>query len=273
MATLTFDGVGHGERRGASTRDPDGLVFNVVNPRAARDNHLQGAVDVIQALRVAQVAAFDVAGVGTIDLDPTRAYYFGHSQGSNVGIPAIAATDLAPAVVFSGAGSYLSEGILSKTSPVNAKEALSFVVGEELSNGHPIMTIWQTFFDRIDPVNFAPLVVARPPAGIASKHVHLPWGQDDTFSPESTMNITARAMRLQLAAPVVEAVTGLTTVARPVSGNRSGGDGVDRTAACYQYASDGTYDGHFVSTRNASAVSDWVDFLTSAATAGTPTVD
>ena len=48
MATLTVDGVGSGERRGTSTRDADGLVFNVVNPRAARDNHLQGAVDVIR---------------------------------------------------------------------------------------------------------------------------------------------------------------------------------------------------------------------------------
>jgi hypothetical protein len=74
MATLTFDGVGHGERRGPSTRTPDSLVFNLVNPRAARDNHLQGAVDVIQALRVAQVAPFDVpagavAGPGTVDVD------------------------------------------------------------------------------------------------------------------------------------------------------------------------------------------------------------
>ena len=272
MATLTFDGVGHGERRGASTRDPDGLVFNVVNPRAARDNHLQGGVDVIQALRVAQVAPFTVGAAGSIDFDDTRVFYFGHSQGANVGIPAIAATDLASAVVLSGAGSYLSEGILSKTSPVNAKDALSLVIGETLGNGHPIMTIWQTFFDRIDPVNFDPLIVIRPPPGIASKHVFMPWGQDDTYSPESTMNITARAMRLHLAEPVVESITGLTTVARPVSENRNGGDGVARTAACFQYASDGSYDGHFVSTRNPDAVTDWVDFLTSAAATGTPSV-
>jgi hypothetical protein len=273
FATLTFDGVGHGERRGASTRDPDGLVFNVVNPRAARDNHLQGAVDVIQALRVAQVAPFAVTGVtGNVDFDATKVYYFGHSQGSNVGIPGIAATDLASAVVFSGAGSYLSEGILSKTSPVDAQEALSFVIGEQLTNGHPIMTIWQTFFDRIDPVNFDALIVLRPPPGIASKHVFMPWGQGDTYSPESTMNITARAMRLHLAEPVVTTVTGLTTTPRPVTENRVAGDGVDRTAACFQYAPDGDYDGHFVSTRNTSAVGDWVDFLTSAATTGTPSV-
>lgn len=271
MATLTFDGVGHGERRGASPRDPDSLVFNVINPRAARDNHLQGAVDVLQALRVAQVATFSVGAVG-VDFDPAKTYYFGHSQGSNVGIPAIATSGLASAAVFSGAGSYLTDGIMNKTSPVDAKAGLSALLGEELSGGHPVMTIWQTFFDRIDPLHFDPLVIARPPAGVPSKHVFLSWGQGDTYSPESTMNVTARAMRLPIAEPVVTTVNGLSTIARPVSGNRTGGDGAARTGAMFQYAPATDYDGHFVATRHADAIEDWTAFLVSIATSGTPTV-
>jgi hypothetical protein len=47
ISLLNHLGVGAGERKGASTRDSDGLVFNLVNPSAARDNHLQGAVDVL----------------------------------------------------------------------------------------------------------------------------------------------------------------------------------------------------------------------------------
>jgi len=270
MATLTFDGIAHGERRGQSTRDSDGLVFNVVNPRAARDNHLQGSVDVMQALRVAQIADFTVGAVD-VSFDDTKAYYFGHSQGANVGIIGVAVTDLAPAAIFSGAGSYLSEGILSKTSPVNAADGLSAVVGEPIGNGHPMMTIWQTFFDRIDPVNFDPLILQRPPAGVASKHVFMSWGSGDTYSPESTMNITARAMRLQIAAPVVLAISGLATVNRPVTANRTGGDTEMRTAAMFQYAPPTGVDGHFVSTRVSQAVTDWVNFLTSAAESGTGT--
>ena len=50
---LGFDAVEHGARKGASTKKSDDLVFNPLNPRAARDNFLQGAVDVLQALRVA----------------------------------------------------------------------------------------------------------------------------------------------------------------------------------------------------------------------------
>ena len=51
-AVLGFDAVEHGARKGASTKKSDDLVFNPLNPRAARDNFLQGAVDVLQALRV-----------------------------------------------------------------------------------------------------------------------------------------------------------------------------------------------------------------------------
>jgi hypothetical protein len=86
------------------------------------------------------------------------------------------------------------------------------------------------------------------------------------------MNITALALGLQLAEPVVSSIAGMTTVSRPVSLNRTGGDGVARTAALFQYQSDGTYDGNLVSTRNPSAVVDWTNFLASAAVSGTPEV-
>src|SRR5205823_3700935 len=176
MATLTFDGIGHGLRRGASTRSPDSLVFNVINPRAARDNHAQGAMDVIEALRIAQVAPFTVTGVGAIHFDAARTYYFGHSQGSNVGIPGVALSPDAKAAIFSGAGSDLTAGILEKKSPVDAKAGLSVLLGDNsLGGGHPVMVLWQTFFDRIDPINYDRLVVSKPPVGVPSKHVFMTW--------------------------------------------------------------------------------------------------
>lgn len=69
MATFTFDGVGHGERRGASGPDARQPVFNIVNPRAARDNHLQGAVDVLTALKLGDVAPITAPTVGTFAFD------------------------------------------------------------------------------------------------------------------------------------------------------------------------------------------------------------
>jgi hypothetical protein len=245
-------------------------VFNVVNPRAARDNHLQGAVDVIQTLRAAQVAPFTV-GALTIGFDASKTYYFGHSQGSNVGILGVSVSSEAKAAVFSGAGSYLSQGIMSKTSPVDAAAALQFVVGEPLTTGHPIMTIWQTFFDPIDPINYDALVIQRPPAGIPSKHVLMTYGIGDTYAPENTLQLTARTMRLQQGDPLISTIPGLAELARPLGSNRVGGDGVTRTAIVVQYQP-GNYDGHFVAQENAAAVTDWTAFFDSAATSGTPTI-
>jgi len=270
IATLTVDGVGHGARRGASTRDVNGLVFNVFNPSAARDNHLQGAVDVIQVLRAANLQ-FAVAGVaGNIAFDASKVYFFGHSQGSNVGIPAVAVSNEARAAIFSGAGSYLTESILARTSPANAEAVLESVLGEPVSEAHPLMTLWQTWFDAIDPVNFAPLLL-EPPSGVASKNVYLPWGQNDSYTPNSAMNISAQAMHLAQAPPVLEPISGLPVVSRPVSNNQIGSDGISRTAVCAQYAPASGEDGLFVSMDN-TAATDWTAFLVSHAQTGTATL-
>ena len=103
------------------------------------------------------------------------------------------------------------------------------------------MVVWQTFFDSSDPLHYAPLVVRNPPAGLASKNVYMSWSETDSFSPEPTLTTMARAMGLPVASPLIKDInSGM--VARPVSGNVAGGDAVNRTAACYQYAADG-FDG------------------------------
>lgn len=268
MAMFSYDGVVHGERRGSSTHSPDELMFNVLNPRATRGNHWQGAVDVIQALRVAGISV-DVAGVGTVELDDSKVYFFGHSQGSNIGLPAVAVTGAASAAVFSGAGSHLTRALLTKTNPVDARQGLELLIGEPLSTSHPVMTLWQTFYGPVDTANFAPLLLARPPEGVAAKHVFMSYGTGDSYSPEDTLKVTAAAAGLPVAEPVI-ADLGSGSVARPVSANASTPDG-DRTAACFQYLPDG-YDGHFVALRHPQAVSDWLAFLTSLAASGTPSI-
>jgi hypothetical protein len=270
MATFTYDGVAHGARKGTSTRSEDSLVFNVINPRAARDNHAQGAVDVEQALRIAQVAPFMVNGVGNVHFDATKTYFFGHSQGSTMGIPGVAMSPDAKAAIFSGAGSYLIDGILNKTSPTNAKAGLSLLLGESIDAYHPVMGLWQTFFNRIDPLNYDGLIVAAPPMGIPSKHVFMTWSATDTYSPKATLTDTAQVMQLLQAPPVIEMIQPPTT--RPVTSTVMAGDGVLRTAAVFQYATDGTYDGHFVSEQNPMAIADWRAFLNSLAATGTPNV-
>src|SRR5690606_14285658 len=61
LATLTLEGVLHGERRGDSDSDgevdgldQDQLIFNVFNPESARDTLIQGAIDQFTAVRLVE---------------------------------------------------------------------------------------------------------------------------------------------------------------------------------------------------------------------------
>jgi predicted esterase len=270
-ATFGFDAVEHGARKGASKKSPNDLVFNPLNPRAARDNFLQGAADILQALRVAGLT-LDAATSPTkapIAFDATKTTYFGHSQGSTSGALAMAVSDAAKATVFSGAGAFLTHSLLDKTSPVNIAAGMTFLLQEPLDADHPVLTLFQSYFDRSDPLNFNPLIITRPPGKLASKHVWMSMGTMDTYTPQSTLDANAASLGL----PRVAAMAGGPPpgTMRPVSLDVTGGDGAKRTAGVFVYAPSG-YDGHFVATKNPMAVADWTAFVQSYLAAGTPSV-
>jgi len=273
-AVLGFDAVEHGARKGGSAKKSDDLVFNPLNPRAARDNFLQGAVDILQALRVSSVAltaASSPTGAAIV-FDPSALAFFGHSQGSTSGEIALAWSGAAPAAVFSGAGAHLTSSLLDKTMPVNIGAGMAFLIGEPLTPEHPVMTIFQSFFDRSDPLVYNPLIISRPPATIPSKHVYMSWGKGDTYTPLSTLDANAQSLGIPLAGAQIEgSIRDENKVTRPVTGNKMGGDSVKRTAAFLQYQPSG-YDGHFVAAQNPAAVSDWTAFLKSYLATGTPAI-
>jgi hypothetical protein len=275
-AVFGFDAVEHGARKGGSTKKSDDLVFNPLNPRAARDNFLQGAVDILQALRLrgTDIPATASPTGNHIMFDLGAIAYFGHSQGSTSGEIAMAwygsTAGGTPAAVFSGAGSYLTASLLDKTMPVNISSGMAFLIGEPLDREHPVMTIFQSFFDRSDPLNYNPLIIRRPPATIPSKHVFMSWGKGDTYTPPSTLEANARSLGLSPAGTVIEDFD-IPAIARPVSANMKAGDSVNVTAAAFQYQPNG-YDGHFVSTRNSGAQADWLAFLQSYFSTGAPVV-
>jgi len=275
-AVFGFDAVEHGARKGGSTKKSDDLVFNPLNPRAARDNFLQGAVDILQALRL---RGTDIPATGSptgdhIMFDLAAIAYFGHSQGSTSGEIAMAwygkTTGVAPAAVFSGAGSYLTASLLDKTMPVNISAGMAFLIGEPLDTEHPVMTIFQSFFDRSDPLSYNPLIIRRPPATIPSKHVYMSWGKGDTYTPRSTLDANARSLGLAPVGTAIDDYT-VTAITRPVSANVTAGDSAKVTAAVFQYEPNG-YDGHFVALQNPTAQADWMAFLQSYFSLGSPRV-
>jgi predicted esterase len=274
-AVFSFEGVGHGARRGGSTRDPADIVYNVLNPPAARDVWLQGAADVLTALKVAGITQAVPSGP-TLDFDPAKTAFFGHSQGATTGELALAFTDAARAVVLSGAGAYLSEALAHKTSPFDVPDTMRAVLGDSIDAFHPVVTLVQTYFDRSDPLTLAPLIIRRAGGATHSKHVYMSWGTGDTYAPLATLEFNARGLGLKPVSPILEQIEADnmslgTPISRPnITNDVIGGNGTV-TAAVFQYAP-GSGDGHFVAFQNATSKADWVAFLTSYFATGTPLI-
>jgi hypothetical protein len=279
-AVFSFDAVEHGARKGTSTKKPDDLVFNPLNPRAARDNFLQGAADILQAFRVAGLE-LDMTTSPTgaaVSFDAAKVTYFGHSQGSTSGSLAVPFSDAAGAAVFSGAGAFLTHSLLDKTNPVNIAAGMTFLLGEPLDPDHPVLTLFQSFYDRSDPLNYNRLTILSPPGKLASKHVYMSWGSMDTYTPASTLNANGKSFGwiggTLSGLPVVgkdPGGYGGLVINRPVSANITVAGGKKVTAAMFPYDPSG-YDGHFVATKNPSAIADWSAFVQSYLATGTPSV-
>jgi hypothetical protein len=244
-ATFSFEAVGHGMRRGGSGADPADIVYNVLNPRAARDIWLQGAADVLTALKVRLLIL--TVDSDTIDFDAAKLVFFGHSQGATSGELALPFTNSVSAVILSGAGANLGEALAAKKKPFDVPSTLLSVLGDSMDALHPVAILLQSYFDRSDPFATAP--------SVTGKHIYMSWGTTDSYSPLATLEYNALALKLKPVAPVLEEIDPTnhslgTPISRPVS-----------VPAVFQYNSGG--EGHVVAFQVAAAKTDWLAFLTS----------
>ncbi len=274
-AVVGIDQVQHGPRRGASQESPNRLFFNFTNPSAARGNPLQGAADQMSLVRFAR--GLDIAA----GVSPTGARiqfgaiaFWGHSQGATEGSIAMPYVSGVSGVVLSGNGASLIDALLSKKSPIDIADAVPIVLQDPaVSASHPVLSILQNAIDVADPLNHARAIAASPVAGSTAKHVFLPYGLRDTYSPPVTQAtyVLAAALGLAAAAPSAsppDAIGGLTPAAVPASANLQSGT---ITAFAREYGPNG-YDGHFVAFRESVAQADVAHFLADALSSKVPVV-
>lgn len=285
MATLGFDEVEHGPRRGGSTASPNALFFNFKNPSAARGNPLQGAADVVSMGRFAASlsVAGSVTGGSAVTTNPNAVLYFGHSQGSMHGSLGLPYTNAYRAAVLSGNGASLAHALLTKTSPDNVAQAVPFVLGGDFDGSgklfggedHPVLTLLDQWIGPADPLNFARGTARRLEPGILPKSVFQTYGLKDTYSPPLTLQMYALAAGLPLAAHDSSVATpdafGLAEQPVPLSGNFAAG-GRTVTLAVREYQNAAGKDGHFVVFDVASANADAVRFLSMAAAGNVPQI-
>lgn len=295
FAVISFDNVMHGPRQDAATTpaawqpqkwdlvDPGRLFFNILNPRAARDNVLQGAADLFSLTRLVREAApLSTPSTGEIRFDPAQVYFFGHSQGTVIAPAYLAEEPHLRAAIWSGAGAELALSILNKREPLNLAEATGALFADRnISRVHPMMSLIALLFGPADALGYAGTLVAN--SSRAARPFLLFSGLNDHFTPAATQEALIRAAALPLVKPVALALSGVAEVAAPLRANLAGVTagvvqlspdcgvitdalGCAKAIGCSYSggACQGTFEGHFVVFDHPGAATSMSGFLQSA---------
>jgi hypothetical protein len=122
-------------------------------------------------------------------------------------------------------------------------------------------------------VNFGRRLFREPSAGMPPHHILHVYGTNDSYSVVPTQQAYALAVPFKVGLPVIDTFGLDTDLKGPPWSNNEYFMPVGRlTAIELQYAPDGTYDGHFVSTQNPKARAAIQQMLVTAARDGIPTV-
>lgn len=283
FAVLSVDQIHHGDRNPTSF-SPELLFFNFANPYAARDNNRQSALDLVQLARLVahvEVPANRTPARTRQRLDPSRVYFFGHSQGGLNGALFLAASAQTRGGVLSGAGSTLPIALIEKTEPVSIPAVIITALGlqggagvspaerEGLVYEHPLVSLIQIWVEPSDPVNYAPFFFRTPREGFLPKSIFQTEGFEDEFAPPLGIEALAVSAGIPLLDPVGRAIPalalrGIGEESSPVRGNVASGAA---TAGLLQYPDQGHYPaltdevararwGHFLETLNADGVGE-----------------
>lgn len=276
IAVLGYDGALHANRGGTSTKPVTQLVYNFLNPRAARDTALQAAADLVALPR-----ALDGLAVGLgLKVDRAHVALYGHSQGGNAAALAAGRDAGYGATVLSGTGGTLIFSLLKKVKPENIPAVLPLLLGEinPVNEHHPVLNLMQMYFERSDTVNFGRRLFAEPIEArkLKPQHVLHVYGTNDSYAPVETQRFFISAASFPLITPAVDnyfADEGFTYVPAPAKANRGFGTLGLVTAGMIQYAPDGNYDGHFVSSNNSAARAAIQRFVTTFVSDEAPTIN
>lgn len=282
-ATISIDLPMHGARRGVTNQGPETLFFNFANPRAARDNVLQGMADLMSVLYFLEdgsVAAGDSPTNEAFSFDASRIALFMHSQGATHAALMIAVEPLARNVVLSGVGGDLTQSLLNKTQPVNIRGLLPLALLDAggsaqmpvLPTGdfHPALALFQMFFESADPVNVVRRLHRSPLVGQVGSHVFVTYGIGDTYSPEPTMQAYIVAGGITAVNPRI-ATFNIASANAPLSANRMV-NGESMTIGHRQYQPEAPIDGHFVASQTTQGRADTARFLLQALAGQTPVI-
>jgi hypothetical protein len=286
LAVISIDPVLSGNRN--VDGNPQFDFYNFNNPQPSRNNTIQGAADNFSIVRLIQGFSYTEPPAGTdpgrtIRFDPANIFLFGHSQGGLTGAPFLAFEPEVKAAVLTGTGALLFEVLLAKTLPIDISAiTATYIPDDPLDEFNPVLAMLQTWVERSESANYAPLIARAPISGddgqtLAPKDVYQSEGIVDHWVPNRSIEAFATALGgnqiLWLDSgkpwPAVKGLElrGRDLLAAPVSGNLAG-----KTVVLAQYRQRTGSDGHYVSADVPAAVWAWSQFLRTRATTGTATL-
>lgn len=268
-AVLSIDLPQHGARASGSEFQADELVYNFEHPQALLGNLAQGSADLLSLIDWAQQLdePADSAFGQAVTIDASRIALFAHGQGATHASIALPYASLA-GVVFAGLAGDFSEALPLARAPFDLARALPVLMADPsaavessacetcVGSNHPVYGLLQTYFERVDPVNFAQ-ALALPSA--SPKHVFMMYGLEDNYTPEAAQKAYVIAGSLAHVEPELASIYHAGAVASPALRNVAIGD-VEVTQGARQYAPAPGTDGHVVFQGPGAA--DWQRFLT-----------
>jgi len=281
FAVIGIDNVGHGRRQrdlaelrdevagGAAFRpeNPSQIFFNLANPRASRDNIVQGAADLFYLTRLVREARLSVEGMADIAFDADKVVFFGHSQGTVIAPPYLAAESDLSGAIFSGAGAELALSIMNKRRPVDLREvAQAFFGDRNLSRIHPIIGIVSTLIGSSDMISYAHRFFLDPYPGRTPVPLLLISGVGDSYTPEPTHHALMRGAGIPFVGEVSHPVLGVDTVDGVAKDNVGGitAGAVQIEPIINENLPPVASDGHFVVFQHPGLQQTVVDFAVSA---------
>ncbi len=251
IASLGINQPLHGSRCIKPTCvDKNIISFNVFNPDAVRWTFRQGAIDTsyLINLLMAQVEFQDKNG-HNVRFDPTKIFFFGHSQGGQSGALVAAVESRIGGFLISGMGGGLALAIYERKDitdfaqvvrdAVLLPECDSTIEECELSPLHPALSLVQGIVDVVDPINYGSLWLSGEITGRPA-NILMTQGLQDLQTPPATAEALAIASGIPIVDPPVTDVLGLQilgieALTLPASNNVTTEGGLSSSAAMFQF--------------------------------------
>lgn len=286
-AVLAIEMPMHGSRLNGTEHLPQDLFFNLMNPKAARGNVLQGAADLMSLTLLAArgIAANAWSIREAVTFDRERVVLYGQDQGATHAALMLGSEPRVRAAVLSALGGHVSSRLFNQSKPVDMNSVLPFLLFDpDLTSGklsgeaaNPALALLQNYMESADPVNYARELRLEPSDAVPTGHdVFMTFGIDDGFLADENQAAYALAAGLQAVDP--DLADRFDTVTAPVQGNVDFGE-TQRTVVLRTYDPHSgspddrlPQDGHFVDVATIAGVRDVRGFLAEALQGQTPTI-